>query len=85
MLAQRRGLRIYEVPVAWTEDPDSKVELVRTALDDLRGVARLRFRPAGSRPPAPGGRPPLPVQAGQEPETQCRSAQPELTAPEQPR
>src|SRR5580700_990509 len=43
MLAQRRGLRIYQVPVAWTEDLDSKVEIVRTALADLRGVARLRF------------------------------------------
>ena len=43
MLAQRQGLRIYQVPVTWTEDPDSKVEIIRTALADLRGVARLRF------------------------------------------
>jgi glycosyltransferase involved in cell wall biosynthesis len=85
MLAQRRGLRICEVPVAWTEDPDSKVEIVRTALDDLRGIARLRFRPAGQRPPATGGRPPLPVQADLGPKTQCRSAKNELTAPEQAR
>jgi putative flippase GtrA len=41
MLAQRRGLRIHEVPVDWVDDPDSRVDLVRTALDDLRGVARL--------------------------------------------
>jgi putative flippase GtrA len=41
MLAQRRGLRIHEVPVDWIEDPDSRVDVVRTALDDLRGVARL--------------------------------------------
>jgi glycosyltransferase involved in cell wall biosynthesis len=39
--AQRRGLRIYEVPVDWIDDPDSRVKIVRTALDDLRGVARL--------------------------------------------
>jgi glycosyltransferase involved in cell wall biosynthesis len=41
ILAQRRGLRIHEVPVDWVDDPDSRVAIVRTALDDLRGVARL--------------------------------------------
>jgi glycosyltransferase involved in cell wall biosynthesis len=41
VLAQRRGLRIHEVPVDWVDDPDSRVEIVRTALEDLRGVARL--------------------------------------------
>ena len=41
MLAQRRGLRIHEVPVDWVDDPDSRVRIVRTAIDDLRGVARL--------------------------------------------
>jgi glycosyltransferase involved in cell wall biosynthesis len=46
ILAQRRGLRIAEIPVVWVEDPDSKVDIVRTALDDLRGMARLRFRAA---------------------------------------
>jgi putative flippase GtrA len=39
--AQRRGLRIHEVPVDWIDDPDSRVSIVRTAVDDLRGVARL--------------------------------------------
>ena len=39
--AQRRGLRIHEVPVDWIDDPDSRVKIVRTAVDDLRGVARL--------------------------------------------
>ena len=41
VLAQRRGLRIHEVPVDWIDDPDSRVDIVRTALEDLRGVARL--------------------------------------------
>ena len=36
-----RGLRIHEVPVDWVDDPDSRVDIVRTAIDDLRGVARL--------------------------------------------
>jgi glycosyltransferase involved in cell wall biosynthesis len=43
ILAQRRGLRVHEVPVDWTDDPDSRVAIVRTAIDDLKGVWRLRF------------------------------------------
>src|SRR3954471_24240319 len=39
--AQRRGMRIHEVPVDWVDDPDSRVDIVATALADLRGVARL--------------------------------------------
>ena len=39
--AQREGMRIHEVPVDWVDDPDSRVELVRTAVEDLRGIARL--------------------------------------------
>src|SRR4051812_10415121 len=41
VLAQRRGLRVHEVPVDWVDDPDSRVAIVSTAVDDLRGVARL--------------------------------------------
>ena len=41
ILAQRRGLRIHEVAVDWIDDPDSRVDIVSTALTDLRGVARL--------------------------------------------
>jgi glycosyltransferase involved in cell wall biosynthesis len=41
VLAQRRGLRIHEVPVDWVDDPDSRVDIARTALEDLRGIARL--------------------------------------------
>jgi len=43
ILAQRAGLRVHEVPVDWTDDPDSRVAIMRTAVDDLRGVWRLRF------------------------------------------
>jgi glycosyltransferase involved in cell wall biosynthesis len=41
VLAQRRGMRVHEVPVDWVDDPDSRVEVVPTAIEDLRGVARL--------------------------------------------
>ena len=35
------GLRIHEVPVDWVDDPDSRVDVVGTALADLRGVWRM--------------------------------------------
>jgi putative flippase GtrA len=41
LLAERNGLRIHEVPVDWVDDPDSRVDVLRTALDDLRGIRRL--------------------------------------------
>jgi len=41
VLAQRAGLRIHEVPVDWTDDPDSRVNIVQTARQDLAGIARL--------------------------------------------
>ena len=41
VLAQRRGLRIVELPVDWVDDPDSRVRLLSTAVADLRGVWRL--------------------------------------------
>lgn len=47
LLAQRSGLRIHEVPVDWVDDPDSRVDVMRTALDDLRGMARVGRRILG--------------------------------------
>jgi putative flippase GtrA len=41
VLAERAGLRIHEVPVDWVDDPDSRVDILRTAYDDVRGIARL--------------------------------------------
>jgi glycosyltransferase involved in cell wall biosynthesis len=41
-LAQRRKLSVHEVPVCWTDDPDSRVDILATAYEDLRGVKRLR-------------------------------------------
>jgi hypothetical protein len=41
VLAERAGLRIHEVPVDWVDDPDSRVDIVATAIADLKGVARL--------------------------------------------
>ncbi len=41
VLAERAGLRIHEVPVDWVDDPDSRVDIVRTAVEDLKGVWRV--------------------------------------------
>ena len=41
VLAQRANLRIHEVPVDWTDDPGTTVDIVATATEDLRGVMRL--------------------------------------------
>jgi putative flippase GtrA len=70
VLAERSRLRIHEVPVDWVDDPDSRVDLVATALADLRGVARLARALATGRLPVAAlraqlGRAPLePVTAG---------------------
>ncbi|WP_344902196.1 glycosyltransferase [Actinomadura meridiana] len=68
LLAERNGLRIHEVPVDWVDDPDSRVDVLRTARDDLRGMARVARRmltgafrvPVGGRP-GPGGGAALPA------------------------
>ncbi|RMH82239.1 MAG: glycosyltransferase [Actinomyces sp.] len=44
LLAERNGLRIHEVSVDWVDDPDSRVDIVATALEDLRGLARVARR-----------------------------------------
>lgn len=60
MLAQRRGMRIHEVPVDWLEDLDSRVDILPTALADLRGVVRLvRHRGSDDRPALPAPRRPM--------------------------
>jgi len=63
VLAERAGLRIHEVPVDWTDDPDSRVKVAATALADLRGITRMRWgflrgtlrvpRLSGAAPPGP--------------------------------
>jgi putative flippase GtrA len=45
VLAERSGLRIHEVPVDWVDDPDSRVDVIRTATADLKGVLRMVLHP----------------------------------------
>jgi putative flippase GtrA len=41
VIAERAGLRIHEVPVDWIDDPDSRVDVLRTAIADLKGCWRV--------------------------------------------
>lgn len=45
ILADKRGYRIKEVPVEWIEDLDSRVNILKTAMGDLKGLWRMRIHP----------------------------------------
>jgi dolichyl-phosphate beta-glucosyltransferase len=47
-LAQRRGIPIAEVPVLWFNSPESKVRVLRDAVQTLADVARIRWRHRGA-------------------------------------
>ncbi len=69
VLAERSGCRIHEVPVDWVDDSDSRVDVARTALEDLRGMSRMVRRIASPRllaAAARSGRPELPDDAAAE-------------------
>ena len=51
VLAEWSGMRIHEVPVDWVDDPDSRVEIVSTAITDLKGMARVARGLASGRIP----------------------------------
>lgn len=41
LLAEYNGLRVHEVPVDWVEDVDTRVHMVKTAMEDLAGLVRV--------------------------------------------
>jgi len=41
--AEQKGYEIFEVPVEWIEDLDTRVNILQTSLDDLKGLIRVRF------------------------------------------
>lgn len=44
VLAEKRGYRIKDLPAEWIEDDDSRVKIAKTAWEDLKGIARLRWK-----------------------------------------
>ncbi len=51
IIAAKRGFSMKEIPVHWVDDPDSRVKILRTAWEDIKGLIRLRF--GGIPTPAP--------------------------------
>jgi len=41
-LGEKQGFRIADIPVRWVDDDDSRVKIVSTAWEDIKGVWRLR-------------------------------------------
>ena len=41
LLAEKAGYRVLEVPVDWVDDPDSRVNIVDTAIKDIQGMWRV--------------------------------------------
>tara|TARA_B100000929_G_scaffold289207_1_gene279282 strand:- start:1675 stop:2454 length:780 start_codon:yes stop_codon:yes gene_type:complete len=44
ILAEKNNYKVTELPVRWTDDPDTRVKILKTAWEDIRGLCRLRFR-----------------------------------------
>ncbi|HLG50744.1 MAG TPA: dolichyl-phosphate beta-glucosyltransferase [Chloroflexota bacterium] len=42
LIAEKNGYRLKEIPVTWRDDPDSRVKILRTAWEDLKGLWRLK-------------------------------------------
>ena len=43
ILAGKNGYHIKELPIKWTDNPDSRVKIIGTAYEDIKGLLRLRF------------------------------------------
>ncbi len=43
ILCEKNGFSVAEIPVRWVDDPDSRVRIVGTAVEDLKGLLRLRL------------------------------------------
>jgi glycosyltransferase involved in cell wall biosynthesis len=42
VLAEKSGYRIKDIPVVWVEDDDSRVKIVQTGWEDVKGLVRVR-------------------------------------------
>ena len=51
IIAAKRGYRIKSIPVKWDDDPTSTVNITGTAVEDIKGLLRLRL---GGVPRVPG-------------------------------
>ncbi len=51
ILAEKTGCRILDLPVRWVDDPDSRVRIWSTAMEDLKGLSRVRRNLAAGKFP----------------------------------
>lgn len=51
IIAAKRGYRIRQIPVTWRDDPGTTVKIARTALEDIKGLLRLRLGGVPRVPP----------------------------------
>jgi len=42
ILAEKLGYKVESLPVAWSDDPDSRVRIIATAIEDIKGLIRVR-------------------------------------------
>lgn len=42
IIGEKCGYKIFDVPVKWIEDLDTRVKIVNTAIDDIKGLIRVR-------------------------------------------
>lgn len=43
LIAEKGNYRIKDIPVQWTDDPDTRVNIMSTVVEDMKGLVRLRF------------------------------------------
>ena len=56
IIATKNGYRIESVPVKWDDDPTSTVRITATAVEDLKGLLRLRLGGVPRVPTPPRGK-----------------------------
>ena len=44
ILARSQNYKIDQIPVKWTDDPNTSVNIVTTALEDIVGLIKLRLK-----------------------------------------
>ncbi|MCH8008679.1 MAG: glycosyltransferase family 2 protein [Chloroflexi bacterium] len=44
LLAEKGGYRVREIPIRWVEDTDTRVNVLKTILEDLAGLLRMRLK-----------------------------------------
>ena len=43
-MARSQNYKIDQIPVKWTDDPNTSVNIVTTALEDIVGLIKLRLK-----------------------------------------